>query len=112
MRLIRVKSPFDYIVVGPKTLFIDAKSCSAALFPAVHITPHQLRDLMALTNRGHVAGYLVNFVKFGMFSFFGSDQIQESFETRKGMKPENAIANNPSLDGLIQELVGISKLSS
>lgn len=59
-RIIRVRTPFDYILAfDGKSAVVDLKSCEARSFGFSKIVPHQLQALKNLSI-GMIAGYVVN----------------------------------------------------
>lgn len=59
-RVIRVRTPFDYILAfNGKSAVVDLKSCEARSFGYSKIVPHQLQALKNLSV-GMIAGYIVN----------------------------------------------------
>ena len=93
---IRIKSPFDFVLVckkTEKTLFFDAKSTSANTFSPPLIKPHQLNALSKFSGLDKIkTGYIVNFEKHCKVVFFTYNQLKNSMVTRKGLKPDDGIS--------------------
>lgn len=91
-QLIRVKSPFDFIVSAPRGLvaFLDAKTVIAKTFSFSSLTDHQVATLASLEAHSHVAGYLVCFRSQDIVSFFKASKLQ-SLVGKKSLTPEDGL---------------------
>jgi len=59
-RIIRVKSPFDWICTYQgKTALIDTKTCIGNAFPHSQISDHQIHELVHHQISGAIAGYVI-----------------------------------------------------
>lgn len=62
VKMIRVKSPFDFIFVrGAQIVFCDAKCVTGSTFPYSKINHDQLKHLRTLEAQGHKAGFVIRF---------------------------------------------------
>lgn len=89
-KLLRVQTPFDFVLSGKgaRMAFIDTKSCKTKRFAASGKVAHQIRDLLALENHSHIAGYLVLFSTSGEVVFFSAYQLHAMIE-RSSLGPED-----------------------
>jgi len=61
-RLIRVKTPFDYILIYQgMSVYLDCKSFDSDRITNSQITEHQLESLLRIEESGGIAGYLIYF---------------------------------------------------
>lgn len=75
-RLVRVKTPFDFILSLPgKCVFVDTKSCSGNNFNHSDIEEHQAVELLGLHADGHRSGYVVYFNKHKKVIFYNANQL-------------------------------------
>ena len=96
-KLIRVKSPFDFVFVNnkselPKVIFFDAKSTLLKSFPYDKIKAHQLRDLLKFQNTKYIkSGYIINFENLNKVVFFSAEKLRQSTYTKTKLTPELGI---------------------
>jgi penicillin-binding protein-related factor A (putative recombinase) len=91
-KIIRVKSPFDFILTGTiqgvkRTAFIDVKRTNEKRFPYSSIDPHQL-ECLRLASFGGVAGYLIQMdwvVVFFSYEKLSKVKPRESLTTADGV---------------------------
>ena len=77
-RLIRVRTPFDFIVADHfQAAFLDTKTIDATSFGYSLIDQNQLNNLLKLHDKGHVAGYLIWFKPLDQVLFFNAGQLLE-----------------------------------
>lgn len=76
-KLIRVKSPFDFILAAPngRCIFIDCKTTKAKKFNFSSIVEHQIDMLFGFEKCGHKAGYLIHFQETNDVVFFSASQF-------------------------------------
>lgn len=75
-RLIRVRTPFDFIVADHyQAAFLDTKTVSKPSFGYTEIDQHQLSNLLKLWNKGHAAGYLIYFRPIDQVIFFNASLL-------------------------------------
>lgn len=94
-RLIRVKSPFDYVLRAPRRLaFLDAKSTLELAFYASSIPPHQFNALKIFDGLPQsmdvVSGFIVNFKSAGVVEFFSVAMMK----SRVSVKPGDGVLLN------------------
>lgn len=99
-KMFRIKSPFDFVFANllnqTSIIFCDAKTTDAKTFPPGKIKEDQLTELMKFAEMTNVAsGYIVNFEKLGIVSFFSVAELEKSFKSRKGLKPDDGICLGP-----------------
>jgi penicillin-binding protein-related factor A (putative recombinase) len=74
----RVKTPFDFIIMKSKkeTLFADAKTTEGNTFSHSKITPHQLAELLKIEAIGGTAGYIVFFRQSSEVVWFSAGTLK------------------------------------
>jgi penicillin-binding protein-related factor A (putative recombinase) len=83
-KLIRVKSPFDWIISSvTTTYFIDTKTQKGGAFPFSKIDPHQVEELLKHDRPGRVAGYIIWFRARDVVCFVPVKVLRDSM-TRRG----------------------------
>ena len=103
-KLIRVKSPFDWIVScspdippgwaqppPPKVLLCDTKSTIAPTFPYSKIDQHQLEQLRGHERNGILAGYVVEFRASRDVVFFPALTLASCEGRRGSLSPAEGI---------------------
>lgn len=89
-KLIRVRSPFDYVFVkDKKAIFCDAKTTKVKSFKFSNITDHQAKLLKDIHKQGFMAGYIINFTELNQTVFFNGHQI--TAKGRGSLKPEDGV---------------------
>ena len=77
-KMIQVATPFDFILFHQKgVIALDAKSTKGLRFNASSITPHQLIQLSKVEQKGHKAGYLVNFRELDQVIFYSASKLSQ-----------------------------------
>lgn len=78
-KLIRVRSPFDFVFIKSKTeiVFIDAKSTNNKTFSKSAISEDQLHNLSAIEKKGHIAGYIIYFRSTNQIIFFSVAKLKQ-----------------------------------
>lgn len=85
-RLIRVKTPFDWIVTeGGRTAVLDTKTFDEHRLMPHMIEEHQLRALEKHARAGAVAGYVIWFRPCDLVVFADASQLYEIFESGEGV---------------------------
>lgn len=93
IRLIRVLTPFDWILSFNRTSgYIDTKTTAEKGFPHAKIEDHQLVEMLALEREGHRAGYVVHFTSLpaGPIVFFTAT-ILFGLKPRSSLKVEDGV---------------------
>ena len=91
VRLIPVKSPFDFILsYNGRAAFVDTKSIGAKYFSHNKITEHQMQALLCLERDGHVAGYVVNFDHWKQVVFFPASRLNLT-DPNNSMRVEDGV---------------------
>jgi hypothetical protein len=82
IKLIRVKSPFDFIMtrynedcLRPEAVFFDAKSTIAEAFFWSAINQDQVQELLKIQAKGFNTGYLVHFRTHDKVVFFQASML-------------------------------------
>lgn len=89
-RLIRVKTPFDWIVTNKGvTALIDTKANNAASFPHSLIVFHQLKALIAHHRHGAPAGYVVGLRDVDTTLFIPADVLDNAYGVRGSISPQS-----------------------
>lgn len=92
-KLIRVKSPFDFVFIkGPKVLFCDAKTLEANTFPYSAINHDQLIELAKPMDEGHFSGYII-LMRQGIETntYFATCKSMLKLRPRESLKPADMI---------------------
>lgn len=78
-KIIRKKSPFDFLVTGPDgfAVFFDAKSCAGNSFAFSAINQLQVKELSEIAKNGHLSGYLVWYRLSNVFAFITAQKLKE-----------------------------------
>jgi hypothetical protein len=78
MKMIPVKTPFDFIIINDgKTAFVDTKSIINERVIYSFLTPHQVETLSDCEKKGIKAGYVIHFKTTNNVYFFKASQLQE-----------------------------------
>lgn len=89
--IIRVKSPFDWIVsIENKAAFIDTKFTKSTNYSKSMVTDHQISEMIKLENDNHIAGYLVLFQKSNQVVFYKASQLK-NLQARESLSPDMGI---------------------
>lgn len=89
-RLIRVKTPFDWVISkNGKCALIDTKTINAAAFPHALIEPHQALSMLRHDLEGIRAGYLVWLRKTNTLIFISARVLCDSMQSRGSIGPDN-----------------------
>lgn len=60
LKMIQVKTPFDFILFGDEeVVFLDAKTYAKNTIYPSDLVDHQVQTLLEIENRGYTAGYLI-----------------------------------------------------
>lgn len=107
-RLIRVESPFDFILskVPGVVLFLDTKTCGTKNFSHSQLKKHQIEELRFCELAGALAGYLVHFQTINQVVFFSALQLM-NLESKKSLKPKDGIILGKELDFNLDLIKGI-----
>lgn len=91
-KLMRVKTPFDFIFIKSKneTLFADTKTTEEKTFSHSKITPHQLEALLSVESKGGVAGYVVYFRSTSEIIWFSASKLN-SISKGESLKPVEGV---------------------
>lgn len=91
-RLIRVPSPFDFIIskTGLTCAFLDTKTCKTRKFAFSGKVAHQVYNLNLLEKHGLKAGYLVHFQTSSEVVFFPASKLSGMLE-RTSLGAEDGI---------------------
>lgn len=90
-RLIRIQSPFDFLLAKDReAIFLDTKSCAGKSFARSAITPHQAFALSRLEAQGFIAGYLIHFTTLNTVSFFSASHLLD-LKLNESLKPEQGV---------------------
>lgn len=90
IRLVRVQTPFDFILIGHHlSIFIDTKTTEGSTFPYSQIKLHQLQNLLEASKAGP-AGYLVNFETIKAVVFFSAHKL-DSVKKQSSLKPADGL---------------------
>jgi len=82
-RLIRVKSPFDFVVsYNGKTALIDTKTVARSVFANSAIDPHQAIILSNHEHAGAIAGYVVYLRETSEVIFIPGSTLMASLNSR------------------------------
>lgn len=88
-RLIRVKSPFDFVVTHlNRTAIIDTKTLDSKAFPHSAIDPHQSITLAKHQAAGAISGYVVYLRETSEVIFIPGALLKEKYGTRGSIGPE------------------------
>lgn len=102
LRLIRVKSPFDWVLTFEnRTAVIDTKTSHQKKFPASQISEHQLKELLIHENKGAIAGYVIWLRKPHQVFFIPAKILRFYFENGGSFDhthPEAIILGQESFD--------------
>ena len=83
-RIIRIKSPFDFVFVrGKQVLFCDAKYVTGKTFTYSMVNFDQVQNLRLLESQGHPSGYIINF-NHELESIVCFASARQLFALRKG----------------------------
>lgn len=78
-RLIRVKSPFDYLIAkSAQMVAFDCKSTALNKFPSSLVKWHQVENLEWLEKKDIEAGYLIWFRKLDQIHFFSAKYMHDN----------------------------------
>jgi len=91
-KLMRVRTPFDFIFVKSRkeTFFADTKTTEGKSFSHSQITPHQLDELLKIELNGGIAGYIVYFRETNEIVWFSSSKLN-SISRGESLKPEEGV---------------------
>lgn len=88
-RMIRVRTPFDFVLIHRKgTVFLDTKISLKKTFSYTQCTPHQVAELMEIERLGHLAGYVVYFSELNRIVFFHSHKLTR-LQLGMSLRPED-----------------------
>jgi hypothetical protein len=77
-RLIRVKTPWDWILsYRGRSAFLDTKCSLDSVFPSSLITPHQIEALMPHERQGIPSGYVIWLRKFDRVFFIKASALEK-----------------------------------
>jgi hypothetical protein len=91
MKLIQVKTPFDYILVKDgKSLFVDCKSFDNDHMVYSYLTEHQIETLSAIEEKKACAGYVVH-LRLTKEVYFFNGTILSKLERHKSLAKEEGL---------------------
>ena len=87
-RIIRVKTPFDWIVTYKgRTALIDTKSTDAETFPNSQIDESQMKHLLSQEIGGAIAGYIIWFRTLNQVVFVPASSLYQRSKVRGSIDP-------------------------
>ena len=90
LKLIRVQTPFDFILIGQQqSIFLDTKTTEANTFPYSQIKWHQLQNLLEASKAGP-SGYLIHFETLKQVVFFHAQTLQ-SVKKQTSLTPKDGV---------------------
>lgn len=96
-KMIRVKSPFDFMFFKQEEeleqfIFCDAKTISQNTFNHALIKPHQVENLIKIKQTKNTkAGYIINFEKLNKVVFINSVLLRNKLWLKESIKPTDGI---------------------
>lgn len=94
LALIRVKSPFDFVLVGsPNDIFLDAKATESNTFSYSKINQDQVAKLREC-ERFQPAGYVIWFESIDQVAFFSASKMSK-IAKRQSVRPIDGLILGP-----------------
>lgn len=117
-KIVRIKSPFDYIIAKnfdnhSEHIYFDAKHTSAKAFPTDKIKWHQFDQLSKFDHiYGVSLGYIVQFKAHGCVVFFSTKKLASAMRSRKGLTPSDGLILGSKFSLNFDEIVLAKKMNA
>ena len=93
-KIIRIKTPFDWVLTfGGVTALIDTKTTNLDSFPHSKIEAHQVAEMLAHSQSGAKAGYVIWFRKTDDLFFLSALTLSQLLNKRGSIKCKDEISN-------------------
>jgi penicillin-binding protein-related factor A (putative recombinase) len=91
MGLVRIRSPFDYVLLSSGYgITLDAKTTAGSTFAFSDICQHQLHSLSRCADQAFLSGYLIWYRTPDMVAFHSSSRLRR-LERSQSLRPENGL---------------------
>lgn len=100
-KLIRVKTPFDYLLsVMGQVAFLDTKSVNEKCFAHGLIKEHQVHEMLMHAQHGVYCGYVIWFRPMDEIYYVPCDELAKAMRVKKNLYPtdNNAVLLGTSLN--------------
>jgi penicillin-binding protein-related factor A (putative recombinase) len=97
-KLIRVKSPFDFMTAKESVaIFCDVKSTATKSFAYSLINQFQVKELLDISKNKFIAGYVVHFRSLNTWVFISAEKLAKA-RPGQSIKPKDCINLGAGID--------------